>query len=147
MLSNETANIEANNMVLKKVKSKKADQKLLEKHFMKIKRDENGVTVFADTRETKNQRGHHYAIRLGDDKDSEIRFINFQNGAVKLNGVNGVTNEALLEIVYDRINHLNLKFACFENSVALDGIRRGLQALYKRTADRIARGVEGENKP
>lgn len=70
--------------------------------------------------------------------------IIFQNGPIAECGVNGVTNEALLAIVRDRIGAFNRgSFACDENSRALRGIGEAIDALNSRTKNRTARGVEG----
>lgn len=57
----------------------------------------------------------------------------------------GTTNEEVLAVLIDRINFLNAKFPCRENSIALTHIETALLWLNKRTADRIARNVEGKN--
>ena len=86
---------------------------------------------------------HAYRIRLGSDA-IEIRF---QNGPIKEAGVNGVTHEALAAILIDRLQSFQAgPFACRENAVALEKFDEALMWLQKRTRDRIARNVEGENK-
>ena len=57
----------------------------------------------------------------------------------------GTTNEEVLAILIDRLNYLNGKFPCRENSIAITHIETALLWLNKRTADRIARNVEGKN--
>lgn len=70
----------------------------------------------------------------------------FQNGPIAEAGVNGITNEALLAIVLDRLERFQEgPFACPENSMAAMRIVAALHFLQKRTRDRIARGVEGTN--
>ena len=70
--------------------------------------------------------------------------ILFQNGPIKEAGVNGVTQEALLAIVIDRLRSFQAgPFACDENGEALDYCGYALAALQKRTLARIKRGVEG----
>lgn len=56
----------------------------------------------------------------------------------------GTTNEELLAVLIDRINYLNGKFPCHENSIAITHIETALLWLNKRTADRVARNVEGK---
>ena len=59
----------------------------------------------------------------------------------------GVTNEALLAIVKDRLEGFQAgKFPCQENEDALAGVNHALRFLHKRTMDRIARGVESQAK-
>lgn len=57
---------------------------------------------------------------------------------------NGTTNEELLRVLIDRMNHLQSKFPCRENAVAITHFETGLLWLEKRTAERLARGVEGK---
>lgn len=57
----------------------------------------------------------------------------------------GITNEALLAIVKDRLEGFQAgKFPCQENEDALAGVNHALKYLHKRTLDRIARGVESK---
>lgn len=92
--------------------------------------------------------------------------IRFQNGPINEHGVNGISNEALLAVVIDRLRgfqHKRLEptvadqspgfdfnsrgdFACKENAVALTHLEEGLMWLQKRTRDRMARGVEGTSQ-
>lgn len=55
----------------------------------------------------------------------------------------GTTNEAVIEVLIDRLNFLNKIFPCRENSLAITKLEEALMWLEKRTADRIERGVEG----
>lgn len=55
------------------------------------------------------------------------------------------TNEEVLAVLIDRLNFLNNKFRCRENAIAITHIETALLWLNKRTADRIARNVEGKN--
>lgn len=71
----------------------------------------------------------------------------FQNGPIPEKGVNGVTQEALLAIVADRLRSFQAgPFASRENAVALTHIETAQLWLHKRTLDRMARGVEGTHK-
>lgn len=71
----------------------------------------------------------------------------FQNGPIKEFGVNGVTQEALLAIVIDRLKSFQSgPFACEANAFALDHCKSALNELQKRTRARIARGVEGTHQ-
>lgn len=70
--------------------------------------------------------------------------LNFQNGPIKEKGVNGVTNEALLAIVQDRLEGFQRgRFACEENEAALAAVRSALAILAMRTKRRDDHGVEG----
>ncbi len=70
--------------------------------------------------------------------------ILFQNGPIPEVGTNGVTQEALIAIVIDRLRSFQAgPYACTENAIALEHFEIGLDALKLRTAKRVARGVEG----
>jgi hypothetical protein len=80
--------------------------------------------------------------------EDALCFVGFQNGPIKEHGVNGVQNEHLLAIVVDRLECFQAgPFASEENDEALQHVRDALERLQKRTRDRIARGVEGHDKP
>jgi hypothetical protein len=71
--------------------------------------------------------------------------LKFQEGAVPEKGVNGLTNEALLAVVIDRLECFQAgPFPCNENNDALAHARRALELLIERTKKRLARGVEGK---
>lgn len=71
--------------------------------------------------------------------------ISFQNGPIAENGVNGVTQEALLAVVIDRLRSFQAgQFACRENALALTKLEEAQHWLQHRTRDRMARGVEGK---
>lgn len=73
--------------------------------------------------------------------------INFQNGGVADVGRNGLHNEDLLRVVIHRLQCFQAgPFACSANQFALEYIQHGLEALEQRTAERKARGVEGQSK-
>ena len=73
--------------------------------------------------------------------------IPFQNGPIPAFGVNGVTHEALLAIVIDRLKSFQAgPFACNENEMALEQLEGALHWLKTRTRARMGRGVEGTNK-
>lgn len=96
---------------------------------------------------------HEYQIRniepnTGDGHDDvEMCLIKFQNGPIAESGVNGISGEALLAIVEDRlIGFQSGPYACRENAVALTKIQEAMMWLQKRTLDRIRRGVEGTSQ-
>lgn len=73
--------------------------------------------------------------------------ILFQNGPIAEAGVNGITHEALLAIVADRLRCFQAgPFACRENALALTKIEEAQHWLHHRTLARMARGVEGTHK-
>lgn len=71
----------------------------------------------------------------------------FQNGPINEFGVNGVTHEALLAIVIDRLRSFNQSpFQSADNFSALECCKLALTHLQNRTRARIARGVEGTHE-
>lgn len=58
---------------------------------------------------------------------------------------NGTTLEEMLRVSIERLQDLNGRFPCRENSIALTKMQEALHWLNHRTADRIARGVEGKH--
>jgi hypothetical protein len=101
---------------------------------------------------------HHYMImpvaelrKMGETGEKgEIKgsmCINFQNGPVKENGVNGVHNEDLIAIVLDRLyGFQDGDYACDTNAQAIRKFEEGLEWLRTRTTDREIRGVEGTSQ-
>lgn len=91
-----------------------------------------------------NASKHHLA---GPQKPHFGTSILFQNGPIPQKGVNGVTHEALLAIVVDRlVGFQNGPFACEANGLALARLQGAMQALHSRTEGRMARGVEGTHE-
>lgn len=73
--------------------------------------------------------------------------VHFQEGPIKECGVNGITQEALLAIVIDRLRSFQAgPYACDDNEQALAHCVAALSYLQKRTKARIARGVEGAHQ-
>jgi len=90
---------------------------------------------------------HEYRIHDNDGLNTPLGKVSFQNGPIKENGVNGITQEVLLAIVIDRLRGFQSgDFACRDNAIALTHCEDALMRLQKRTRDRLARGVEGTNK-
>jgi len=81
---------------------------------------------------------------VGPDRNAPAMII-FQQGGIPSSGVNGVTHEALLAIVADRLESFQAgPFPSQENATALQNVHEALRALHKRTQNRIRRGVEGQ---
>lgn len=71
----------------------------------------------------------------------------FQNGPINEVGVNGVTHEALLAILADRLRSFQQgPYACKANACALTHIEEAMHWLHSRTWERMQRGVEGTHK-
>jgi hypothetical protein len=92
--------------------------------------------------------GAHHNYEIGS-KDGPALFCNiyFQNGPITESGVNGITQEALLAVVADRLRSFQAgPYACRENALALTKIEEAMHWLQQRTLARMRRGVEGTNK-
>lgn len=97
--------------------------------------------------------GHTYELANFENKNTEgqkIQFIHKEpvvEGSSELKTISdGTTNEELLEVLINRMNHLNGKFPCRENAIAITHLDTALLWLEKRTNDRLKRNVEGQNK-
>ena len=76
--------------------------------------------------------------------DIDRTAILFQNGPINEVGVNGVTHEALLAIVADRLRSFQSgPYASRYNALALTHIEDAQNWLNRRTLERMRRGVEG----
>lgn len=68
----------------------------------------------------------------------------FQNGPIAEAGVNGITHEALLAILIDRLEGFQRgAYANRYNASALSALREAQEQLQARTRERVERGVEG----
>lgn len=103
---------------------------------------------------------HSYTIDWGNpDPETKLGFgqkILFQNGPIGEVGINGISNEALIAIVIDRLRGFQYQrtendefknvpgpFACRENALALTHLEDAMHWLQHRTRERLKRGVEG----
>lgn len=87
---------------------------------------------------------NNYRIEIPSESGITDYRINFQNGPIKDFGVNGLTHEALLAILIDRLSAFQVgPFACDENRFALNNLNSALYWLKTRTEKRLQRGVEG----
>ncbi len=86
---------------------------------------------------------HEYLIGVN---EVECLHIYFQNGPLKESTANGISNEALLAIVEDRLKSFQAgPFSCRENALALTHLQESMHWLHHRTRERLSRGVEGTN--
>ena len=108
----------------------------------------NAIQITCDARD-ENGGSHHYAIRLHADTgvfDGEQR-LQFQKGPLKEAGMNGVSDEALLAIIVDRLEGWQTgPYRSRYNALALTKIEEAIHWLNARTTDRQQRGVEGTHK-
>lgn len=92
--------------------------------------------------DTANNASHVSADGYGHSCSRQV--VLFQNGPIDDYGVNGVTHEALLEIVADRLRSFQKGlYACKANACALTHIEEAQHWLQQRTLERMRRGVEG----
>lgn len=79
--------------------------------------------------------------------DKENSLIHFQNGPIAVVGTNGLTHEALIAILVDRLQGFQKgQYACRENALALTHLEDAQHWLQHRTHQRLARGVEGTHQ-
>ena len=110
------------------------------------------ISIMADDRDV-NQGGasHSYALayRLGSQAAGEseadvVLVVDFQHGPLAEVGVNGITNEAMLAVLVDRMDGFQSgDRGSDEGDNALRCLREALAWLHLRTTNRIARHVEG----
>lgn len=82
----------------------------------------------------------------GDRYSLDVELL-FQNGPIGEVGVNGITHEALLAVLIDRLRGFQAgPFACRENALALTKLEEAMHWLHARTRSRMARGVEGTHE-
>jgi hypothetical protein len=78
---------------------------------------------------------------------AEHSTILFQNGPIAEVGVNGITHEALLAILIDRLEAFQAgPYANDYNATALSHLQSAQGALLDRTRERMARSVEGTHQ-
>lgn len=88
---------------------------------------------------------HLYAMTIPN--SSSLWRLAFQNGAIAEVGTNGITHEALLAILIDRLEGFQSgQYACPENGMALSCLKSAMRELHERTMKRVARGVEGTHQ-
>jgi hypothetical protein len=104
------------------------------------------ITITADEPDASNGNASHnytlsYApVGLG----RAVQQLSFQHGPIAEAGVNGITHEALLAVLLDRLRGFQSSaFACRENALALTKLEEALHWLQARTRARELRGVEG----
>ena len=86
------------------------------------------------------------ADRDADESPAVLWNIQFQHGTIPENGINGVTNEAVLDLLAMRIRALQVRWPCRENALAITHIEEARMWLDERTRVRILQGVEGKHE-
>ncbi len=89
---------------------------------------------------------HHYCVDWEGENAGDARrtaHVSFQTAA----DPRALTNEMLLAILLDRLPRLQAILPCAANIVAIAHLQVALDALKRRTMDRIANGTEGTPSP
>lgn len=107
----------------------------------------------ADLRQSDNAH-HKYSIEVYGDPSGGVQpqwailhsvELQFQNGGLKEVGPNGITDQALIAVVLDRLRGFNDgPYRCRENSMMITKLEEALMWGEKRGNDRARRNVEGE---
>ena len=106
--------------------------------------DKSVRVVVLDEANEVTKAHHEYNILLNGSVSAEIRF---QKGPVHENELNGITGEALLAIVKDRLECFQQsQYSCRENAIALTKIDEALLWLESRTRSRMKKGIEGTRR-
>jgi hypothetical protein len=72
--------------------------------------------------------------------------INWQEGTVEENGVNGVQIEDVIDILVERLTEFQKgAFPCRENALAITHLQEAQNWLYRRTMERKKQGIEGKH--
>lgn len=107
----------------------------------------DALTITVTDEPGQGGANHEYSILFDKNGAPAAASISFQNGPIQEAGVNGISGEALLAVVIDRLRSFQAgPFSCRENACALTYLETSLMWLQKRTRDRLARGVEGTNQ-
>ena len=131
-----------------------------ELHDHKVGPTNTDLKITAEDKPGSGGASHLYMIRGYDStsnpsdpfverygKGSDHSTVLFQNGPIGEVGVNGVTQEALLTIVLDRLRSFQEgQYRCKANACAITHIEEALHWLQQRTIERMRRGVEGTHK-
>lgn len=95
--------------------------------------------------------GHKYELENFEEKDQPGQILQFiekvpraEKSTELVTVYNGTTNEEVLKVLIDRLSNLQAKFPCRENAIVITKLEECLMWLEKRTANRVARGVEGK---
>jgi hypothetical protein len=109
----------------------------------------DGLTV-KSVDQPGNGGAHHLYEVEGLQSDGVTRLfcgIAFQDGPVQETGLNGVSEEALLAIVRDRLQSFQSgPYNCRENACALTNLEQALFWMNERKRKRTVRGVEGTSQ-
>lgn len=78
----------------------------------------------------------------------KLQEVTFYEKELSIGGgyIDGTTLEEMLRVSIARLQDLNSRFGCRENTIAITKMQEALMWLNERTRDRKERGVEGEYK-
>lgn len=105
------------------------------------------TAIYAVDKPSPNNNSYHeFIINYEPDSVTSelLGKIKLQNGNFAEFGHNGIFTEHLLIIARDCLERFNTsKYACKENTLAINNINNALMWLNKRTTERVKRGVYG----
>lgn len=106
------------------------------------------INVWAVDDQGPGNASHKYLLEVSAKDSGPVAVaLHFQNGPIAEVGVNGITHEALLAVLIDRLQGFQSgPYACRENAIALTKLEEALMWLNQRTRNRQARGVEGTHQ-
>ena len=109
-------------------------------------------TTVSHEEEFKFNAPHHFVVFESNEGHKDwpqaiLAQVDFQEGPIKENGINGVNNEDVIAMVICRLEHFQRsEYACRDNALAITALEEALLWMRKRTMGRENRGVEGTSK-
>lgn len=97
-------------------------------------------------KETASGRTNEVIDSVVVDEASGMLLFKIQDGPIKENGVNGCQVSDVIKVARNIMVRLNNTYPCAHNEIAINSLNSAIAADELRTADRLARGVEGFNK-
>ena len=99
----------------------------------------------------KSNDAHLYELENLNGGTQKLQFIHKVPKADKpaelVTAVNGTTNEEVILALIDRMEYLDAKMPCRENSIVITKLEEALMWICHRKADRMERKVDGKNIP
>lgn len=93
----------------------------------------------------KSNEHRLYAFK-DDSLEASQKISFYEMGGDGIEPNNGTTLEEMLRVSIERLNDLNRRMPCRENSIALTKMQEALLWLNERTRERRNRGVEGKHE-
>lgn len=89
--------------------------------------------------------GHKYILSdVANTVGQAVVFMKKDDGKVVHDGT---TNEEVLEMLIDRMRHLDKTLPCVENGIVIFNLVSALKYLNNRTVKRVSQCVEGTDRP